>query len=745
MMGDTMNGTRARRNFLNGAIAALMVLSVAACSMPTSSSKNSSASSVSSSGTVTLRIATTGSTAKTVSYATPTVAYYELLAGKTSSTQASLGTWSDLSNAIVALAIGTYYFTLDGYDSSGKPVLEGTLDEQTIAASSSLAFTLGALSSGTGTVSVTLKWPTAMKVASVTTSFAGSTVSPSLTIASDSSSSTSSVTYSNSSATSGNQRLIFTLKDSSSNAMASVTELVKVRKNLTSSASITLASADFGGAPTAPSGLAAANGSFTDSTKATKTARLTWTDNSFNETGFAVEYSDDDTTWTTLATLAAGTISYSDTTVPVGGTRYYRVHAANAFGVSAASAKASYYAEATESTTKGITAFSLGSVAGTISGTTITVVLPYSTDITAIAASFTTTGASVSVNGVTQTSGVTTNDFSSSLSYLVTAEDASTQTYTVTTSRVTRIADAIITAASSDLSLLVGGSTYTAGSGNTYTLVSSFPSVDNAACSSDGTKIWGGICGYPQVFYYSSDSGKTYATMGNPSAAFNNMAYAEGAKILYGARKCAQGSEYAGVFKSTDNGATWTVVDGSADYNCVATSSDGQTLVAGASHPQSAIGYLSTSKDGGVTWTTYSAPGKRYWTSVSSSSDGTKMVAVAMSGVNNSDASITAKGCVYTSTDSGSTWTQQTTFTDMCMWGSSMSSDGSVIAVTRFRGSDGAYSGGAVFLSKDGGATWAKQTAFASDGWFAVRLSSDGTRLVASSNGDVATAWITNK
>ena len=66
-----------------------------------------------------------------------------------------------------------------------------------------------------------------------------------------------------------------------------------------------------------------------------------------------------------------------------------------------------------------------------IDGTTITATVPFGTDVTALVATFATTGASVQVGGVTQTSGTTANNFTSSVAYVVTAADNSTQTYTV--------------------------------------------------------------------------------------------------------------------------------------------------------------------------------------------------------------------------------------------------------------------------------------------------------------------------
>lgn len=87
---------------------------------------------------------------------------------------------------------------------------------------------------------------------------------------------------------------------------------------------------------------------------------------------------------------------------------------------------------------KGITAYSFSSpsATGTIteSSLAIAVTVPYGTDVTKLVATFTTTGQSVSVASAPQTSGTTANDFTKPVSYVVTAEDATTATYTVTVS-----------------------------------------------------------------------------------------------------------------------------------------------------------------------------------------------------------------------------------------------------------------------------------------------------------------------
>jgi uncharacterized delta-60 repeat protein len=88
------------------------------------------------------------------------------------------------------------------------------------------------------------------------------------------------------------------------------------------------------------------------------------------------------------------------------------------------------------SSEKAITAFSLNGCFGKINeaGKTITVSLPRGTDLTKLVATFTTTGASVKVGSTVLISGTTAIDFyiTNPVTYTVTAEDSTTQDYTVT-------------------------------------------------------------------------------------------------------------------------------------------------------------------------------------------------------------------------------------------------------------------------------------------------------------------------
>jgi hypothetical protein len=129
-------------------------------------------------------------------------------------------------------------------------------------------------------------------------------------------------------------------------------------------------------------------------------------------------------------------------------------------------------------------------------------------------------------------------------------------------------------------------------------------------------------------------------------------------------------------------------------------------------------GYIYTSTDSGVTWTQQTGSGDRGWNAVASSADGTKLVAAELGGY------------IYTSTDSGVTWTEQTD-SGMNGWVSvDSSADG-----TKLVAADGYFSSGYIYTSTDSGVTWTQQTGSGSRTWTSVASSADGTKLVAAAKG----------
>ncbi len=122
-------------------------------------------------------------------------------------------------------------------------------------------------------------------------------------------------------------------------------------------------------------------------------------------------------------------------------------------------------------------------------------------------------------------------------------------------------------------------------------------------------------------------------------------------------------------------------------------------------------GYIYTSSDSGATWSEQIAAGAYWWGSVASSADGTKLSAVVNGGY------------IYTSTDSGATWTEQTAAGSRSWRSIASSADGTKLTVAVYDG----Y----IYTSSDSGATWSEQTAAGLHYWSSIASSGDGKVLAA--------------
>ena len=115
----------------------------------------------------------------------------------------------------------------------------------------------------------------------------------------------------------------------------------------------------------------------------------------------------------------------------------------------------------------------------------------------------------------------------------------------------------------------------------------------------------------------------------------------------------AGGWQVSGDIAGLQGGFIWTETSAptNADWESVASSADGTHLAAIVYG-----GGIYTSVNSGVTWTeqTSGPLSSEYWTSVASSADGTHLVAAVSQGFN------ATPDFTYTSTDSGSNWTEQT-------------------------------------------------------------------------------------
>lgn len=192
-------------------------------------------------------------------------------------------------------------------------------------------------------------------------------------------------------------------------------------------------------------------GSTTSSAKAITAYSLNGVTGTINETGktiaVTVPYGTDVTTLVATFTTTGSGVTVG-TTPQVSGATANDFSSPLTYTVTAADGSTSSYTVTVlvaASSAKAITAFSLAGVTASINETykSIGIVLPYGTDVHGLIATFISIGTDVKVNGVTQTSGVTANDFSSPVNYVVTAADGSTVSYTVTVAVALNTAKAI--------------------------------------------------------------------------------------------------------------------------------------------------------------------------------------------------------------------------------------------------------------------------------------------------------------
>ena len=277
---------------------------------------------------------------------------------------------------------------------------------------------------------------------------------------------------------------------------------------------------------------------------------------------------------------------------------------------------------------------------------------------------------------------------------------------------------------------VIGNLIYTStNSGATWTPASVVSnSWSSVAYSADGTKLvatsgsevlYGAIYG---LIYTSTNSGVTWTPSSAPSNNWASVASSKDGTILIAAAHETYNPFLFGtignlIYRSTNSGTTWMQeVAPSNSWASVACSSDGTRIVAAGDRC-----YVSSYQG---PWKLADAPAER-WVSVASSADGTKLAAV-------SDRSgIDEPGLVWTSADSGATWTE--TSVPPNFWSVvAVSSNGArIVAVADGRAGPGGSSS-PIYTSLDSGATWIRTSAPSND-WSSVASSADGTKLVVAS------------
>ncbi len=227
------------------------------------------------------------------------------------------------------------------------------------------------------------------------------------------------------------------------------------------------------------------------------------------------------------------------------------------------------------------------------------------------------------------------------------------------------------------------------------------------AISADGIKLVAVISGTGNVIT-SADSGRSWTfSSGAPALNWTAVASSSTGQNLVGV------ADSDGIYISSDWGATWEESKNAPnnDWIAVASSSTGVKLVA-----ITASGQIFASINSGVVWSEKTNFPVTGLASVASSQDGSKLVAVG-------------GGAVYTSGDSGLSWSSNA-LSSLPLNGVTSSSDGSKLVAV----GDGGY----IFTSSNAGASWSTNSMYNGvvGDWLSVASSGDGTKLIASCHAD---------
>jgi hypothetical protein len=243
------------------------------------------------------------------------------------------------------------------------------------------------------------------------------------------------------------------------------------------------------------------------------------------------------------------------------------------------------------------------------------------------------------------------------------------------------------------------------------------------ASSADGSKlvaaarIAGSFAAGP--IYTSTNSGITWIQTSAPSNLWKSVASsADGNKLV------AAGSDptfsQGVIFISTNSGTSWTQASApNIGRYCpsIAMSADG-TKLAVIGEYASFTNSIDTSTNSGITWTQTSAPSTN-WNAIASSADGTKLVAM-VNELTVISSNMYIGGLICVSTNSGATWVQTVAMTNSAAgwWWVASSADGTKLAAVDLNH---------VFTSVDSGMTWTQTSAPFAE-WSFIASSADGKK-----------------
>jgi len=253
------------------------------------------------------------------------------------------------------------------------------------------------------------------------------------------------------------------------------------------------------------------------------------------------------------------------------------------------------------------------------------------------------------------------------------------------------------------------------------------------ACSADFTKQVAVSQDAAGAIYTSTNSGDTWNPTTAPTDNYHAVASSPDGTKLAAVSEVAQSW---GVYISTNAGATWVLTPAVpiiGYFQSVAISADGTKLAAtggalyfiGNTTALTGGGEIEYSTNSGVTWHLSDASQNWEWSAIACSTNGNFMVAAAYGDTNNNP------GPVMISTNAGANWLP-TTLPNLAYGAVACTPDGTKITVGCYN-SYQTISPNAVYSSTNSGATWTADQNLTDLG--AIAYSADGTKRVATTAG----------
>ncbi len=187
------------------------------------------------------------------------------------------------------------------------------------------------------------------------------------------------------------------------------------------------------------------------------------------------------------------------------------------------------------------------------------------------------------------------------------------------------------------------------------------------------------------------------------------------------------------IYVSRDAGESWAAGDTVRSWRAVASSADGARMVAVEdSSDERKGGFIFTSSDGGSTWSVRTSAGCRHWISVASSADGSRVFAV-VGGYTGACACVSASGrrCVCMCQREWARTAHRALRVTLACPARGASFNTRAYQHTLALRAFGAGESGNIYTSGDSGETWTESLADDAHSWRDIAVSADGLRVLA--------------